>query len=399
MQNGFKNYCRALMSPKNKQKLREFLFRAHKTIGIVFGLAFVLVGLSGSVLAFREDIDELLNYSLMRVAPTYNESFRPIDEIFAAASSQIPENAKLERFTMPRHPHAAASLSYMVETDDLDSYFYEIFINPYTATVTGQRLKIHGEDQFSQPFIQILMAFHWTLLLGVNNAYLIGCVGIFFFFSIFIGLYLWRPANNNWRAALTFKWRASSERITYDIHRNIGFYGAIFLVIMTSTGVAMIFKPATRALTSLFTVVHNDPDFGKSKPLKEGKPIGLGEVVKIADSVFSTGRIISISLPSSPTGVYVVGKISDSEPNKTRAYKNVGIDQYSGDILHVQDPAAFSVGDKIFEWLFPLHTGEFFGEFGRPILFLIGLIPFLLFTTGLLRWRQKFSVRKRMKIS
>lgn len=372
----------------------NYLHRAHKTIGLFLGLVFVLVGLSGSILAFREDIDERLNYSLMRVASPPNASFQPISEMYSSAIQAIPKDAKVERLMMPRHKNAAAILTYIVETDDLDSYFYEVFINPYTAKVTGQRLKIHGEDQFSQPIIQILMAFHWTLLLGANKAYLIGFIGIFFFFSTFAGLYLWWLKNKNWRLGLTVKWQASSERMTYDLHKNIGFYGAAFLIIMTATGAAMIFKPATQKVTSLFSTVSGEPNFGKSKPSAQHEPIHITQAIVIANRIFKDGKIFSISLPNSPTGVFIVGKMLDSEPNKSRTYRNVSIDQYSGEILQIQDPDNFTAGEKLFEWLFPVHTGEIFGEYGRPVLLLIGLLPLALFTTGLMRWRQKRHSRK-----
>jgi uncharacterized iron-regulated membrane protein len=377
-----------------KRIAHNFFYNAHKIIGLFLGLVFVLIGLSGSILAFREDIDERLNYSLMRVASPPNASFKIISEIYSSAIQAIPKDAKVERLMMPRHKNAAAILTYIVETDDLDSYFYEVFINPYTAKVTGQRLKIHGEDQFSQPIIQILMAFHWTLLLGANNAYLIGFIGIFFFFSAFTGLYLWWLKNKNWRLGLTVKWQASSERITYDLHKNIGFYGAAFLIIMTATGAAMIFKPVTQKVTSLFSTVSGEPNFGKSKPSAQHEPIHITQAIVIANRVFKDGKIFSISLPNSPTGVFIVGKMLDSEPNKSRTYRNVSIDQYSGEILQIQDPDNFTAGEKLFEWLFPVHTGEIFGEYGRPVLLLIGLLPLALFTTGLMRWRQKRHSRK-----
>lgn len=377
-----------------KRIAHNFFYNAHKIIGLFLGLVFVLIGLSGSILAFREDIDERLNYSLMRVASPHNASFKIISEIYSSAIQAIPKDAKVERLMMPRHKNAAAILTYIVETDDLDSYFYEVFINPYTAKVTGQRLKIHGEDQFSQPIIQILMAFHWTLLLGANNAYLIGFIGIFFFFSAFAGLYLWWLKNKNWRLGLTVKWQASSERITYDLHKNIGFYGAAFLIIMTATGAAMIFKPVTQKVTSLFSTVSGEPNFGKSKPSAQHEPIHITQAIVIANRVFKDGKIFSISLPNSPTGVFIVGKMLDSEPNKSRTYRNVSIDQYSGEILQIQDPENFTAGEKLFEWLFPVHTGEIFGEYGRPVLLLIGLLPLALFTTGLMRWRQKRHSRK-----
>jgi uncharacterized iron-regulated membrane protein len=314
--------------------------------------------------------------------------------MYSSAIQAIPKDAKVERLMMPRHKNAAAILTYIVETDDLDSYFYEVFINPYTAKVTGQRLKIHGEDQFSQPIIQILMAFHWTLLLGANKAYLIGFIAIFFFFSTFAGLYLWWLKNKNWRLGLTVKWQASSERMTYDLHKNIGFYGAAFLIIMTATGAAMIFKPVTQKVTSLFSTVSGEPNFGKSKPSAQHEPIHITQAIVIANRIFKDGKIFSISLPNSPTGVFIVGKMLDSEPNKSRTYRNVSIDQYSGEILQIQDPDNFTAGEKLFEWLFPVHTGEIFGEYGRPVLLLIGLLPLALFTTGLMRWRQKRHSRK-----
>ena len=55
------------------------------------------------------------------------------------------------------------------------------------------------------------MAFHWTLLLGVNNAYILGSLAILIFFSILVGLYLWWPRNGDWRLGLKIKWGASAR--------------------------------------------------------------------------------------------------------------------------------------------------------------------------------------------
>ena len=296
---------------------------------------------------------------------------------------------------MPRHSGAAVAITYMVETDDLDSYFYEIFVDPYTAKVKGQRLYLHGDKTLSQPLIPIVMAFHWTLLLGVNNAYLLGAAAILIFISILVGLYLWWPRNGDWRLGLKVKWGASPERIVYDVHRSVGVYCATLLLVMLFTGVAMIFKPATRSVATLFSPVRADPDFGKSRPISGRSQIGVGDAVAIADKVFPDGRLHWILLPSTPNAVYVVGKQSYDEPNRTKTYRNVGIDQYSGQVLQVQDRNNFTAGEKFIEWLFPLHTGEAFGEIGRPFVLLIGLMPVTLYVTGFLRWWQKRRARKR----
>lgn len=374
--------------------LRSWLVFAHKTIGLTLGTIFVLIGISGAVLVYRDALDERLNAGLMRVEPEPGQTYRSIDDIFSAAKAALPPEAKPERITLPRHAQAAAIVAYISETDDLDTFAYDLFIDPYTAKVNGQRLKIHGEDRFSQPLIALLMDFHWTLLLGANNAYLIGGVAIFIFLSILIGLCLWWPLNGNWRSGLKIKWPATSQRVIFDLHRATGFYLGSILLISLLTGVAMIFKPVTRDLVSLVSPVEDREDFGKSMASEGHSPISPGAAVRIADTVFPQGRLHWILLPTSPSGVYVVGKQLPDEPNLSKTFHNVGIDQYSGAITRIQDRDGFGFGDKFMEWLFPLHSGEVLGDMGRVIYILLGLAPLVLMSTGVWRWASKRRDRK-----
>jgi len=373
---------------------RRLFLRIHRWIGLLLGAVIVLVGLSGSILSYRQDIDEFLNASMMKVAVPANPAYRPLNEILTAAKAVIPQGALVERLRMPRHPGAAAAVTYATDGDDLDTYFWEVFVDPYTAVVKGQRVYLHGDNQLSQPFIRILVAFHWTLLLGFNNAYILGAIGISLFFSVLIGLYLWWPANGNWRQGLKIKWGATPERVAFDVHRTIGaYYAAIFLV-MIATGVGMIFKPATRSAVMLFSQLRPDPVFGKSTPIPGKAPIDIEEAAAAANRVFPDGKLHWILLPSGPDAVYVVGKRDFGEPNKTITFRNVGVDQYSGEIRHVQDRNTYTAGEKFMEWLFPLHSGEAFGELGRPFILLIGLGPLILYVSGFLRWRHKSRERR-----
>jgi uncharacterized iron-regulated membrane protein len=374
---------------------RKAFLRIHQLIGLFVGAIFVLIGLSGGLLAFREDIDEMLNAPLMRVETPPQPVYRSLEDILAAAVAAMPPGAKVERLTMPRHPGAAATVSYLAETDDLDSFFYEMFVDPYTATIKGPRVSLQGDDTFSQPFIRILMAFHWTLLLGVNNAYVIGGLAILLCVSVLIGLYLWLPRGGDWRLGLKVKWGASAERIVYDLHRSVGAYMAAILLVMLATGAAMIFKPATRAAVSLLSTVRDEPDFGKSTPVQGKSAITVAEAVAVADKTFPDGRLLWVSLPSAPNGVYIVGKQALDEPSRSRTFRNVSVDQYSGHALRVQDRKSFTAGETFMEWLYPLHSGEAFGDVGRPITLLIGLAPLILFVTGFMRWRGKRRARRR----
>lgn len=373
---------------------RSWLIFAHKIIGLTLGAIFVAIGLSGAILVYREAIDEGLNADLMLVEPSPEQLHRSLDEVFDAAKAAISPQAKVERIMLPRHARAATNVTYISETDDLDTFVYEMFVDPYRASVKGKRLKIHGDDRFSQPFIPLLMDFHWTLLLGANNAFLVGGVAIFIFLSILIGLFLWWPVNGNWRMGLKIKWQATSQRVVFDLHRATGLYLGGVLLISLFTGVAMIFKPATRELVSLISSVRDNENFGKSRLSDGATPISLGAAVRVADTVFPEGKLHWILMPTSPDGVYVVGKQSASEPNRTKTFHNVGIDQYSGAVTRIQDRETYQLGDKVMEWLFPLHSGEFLGESGRPFFVFLGLAPLVLFATGVLRWVSKRRARR-----
>lgn len=373
--------------------LRSWLIFAHKTIGLTLGAIFVLIGLSGSILVFRDAIDERLNSDLMLVEPGPEQHDRSIDDIFIAAKAAMPPDAKPERITLSRHTRASTVVTYISETDDLDTFVYDIFVDPYRARVKGQRLRIHGDDRFSQPLIPLLMDFHWNLLLGANKAFLIGSGAIFVFISLLMGFILWWPVNDNWRSGLKIKWPATMQRVIFDFHRTTGFYLGSILLISLITGVAMIFKPVTRDLVGLVSPVNDIEDFGKSRFSEGATPISVGAAVRIADTVFPVGKLHWILLPTSSTGVYVVGKQSAGEPNRSKTFHNVGIDQYSGAITRIQDRDTYRFGDKLMEWLFPLHSGEFLGEIGRPFFVLLGLSPLVLFVTGLLRWLSKRRMR------
>jgi uncharacterized iron-regulated membrane protein len=81
-------------------------------------------------------------------------------------------------------------------------------------------------------------------------------------------------------------------------------------------------------------------------------------------------------------GVYVVGKQADDEPNRDDTNRKVTIDQYSGQVLHVQDRKKFSAGETFLEWQYPLHCGEAFGNIGRAFILVMGFVPLTLYVTG-----------------
>jgi uncharacterized iron-regulated membrane protein len=75
-----------------------------------------------------------------------------------------------------------------------------------------------------------------------------------------------------------------------------------------------------------------------------------------------------------------------SEINQRHPFTTVWVDRWSGQIKEVRNPATFSTGETMLEWLWPLHTGEALGTLGRFVWFLAGLSVCFLYVTGVMHW-------------
>jgi uncharacterized iron-regulated membrane protein len=269
-----------------------------------------------------------------------------------------------------------------------------VFVDPYTAKATGQRFLQHGDSVLAMPVIRTIISLHASLLFGDDRRYVVGISAIFLLVSVVIGLYLWWPRNGNWCHAFTIKWGATPVRLTYDVHKTIGLYLAIVLIILLFSGIYMVFRPQVQSLVSLFSPVRDEPKDLRSTPIPGQPPLGLDATAVIADKIFRDGKLRSISLPQGREGVYVFGKQAASEPNRWGTFRNVTVDQYSGQVLHVQDRSNFTAGETFLEWQYPLHCGEAFGNLGRAFIMVMGFAPLILYVTGFLRWRQKRRARR-----
>jgi uncharacterized iron-regulated membrane protein len=374
---------------------RALWIKVHRYIGLFLGAIFVVVGLTGSILAFWQTIDEWLNDDIMIVAaPPDDASYRPLDEILAAAEASAPPGGVPVVLTMPRHANAAVSVSYSVSTQENQPDQCEVFVDPYTARATGRRFLQHGDSVLSMPFIRTIISLHASLLFGDDRRYVVGVPAIFLMVSVIVGLYLWWPRNGNWRHALTVKWGATPVRLTYDVHKTFGLYLSAVLIVLLFSGIYIIFRAQVTSVVQLFSPVYEKPSDLKSTCIPGQPPLGLAAAAAIADKMFPDGRLRMISLPQGPDGVYVVGKQAADEPNRFSTSRNVTIDQYSGHVLYMQDRAKFTRGEKFLEWLYPLHSGEAFGNAGRAFIMVMGFVPLILYVTGFMRWRQKRRGRK-----
>jgi uncharacterized iron-regulated membrane protein len=376
---------------------RRLWLAAHLYLGLVAGAVFVVIGLSGSLLAFRVEIDEWLNKDLFaptRYAPDGERA--SIERIIEASRAAAPEGSAPFWVHFPKGAGGYFDVVYGAHGAGAHEDIYQIVVDPGDAHVIGQRLIIRHDNHFAEPFTLFLMHLHYTLLQGQAGATFVGFVGLFLFVSLATGVYLWLPRNGKWRQAFAIKRGANAERLTLDLHKTTGVYALGVLLVVIFSGVYLIFGSQVQALIGVFSPVgaHHLADGLKSSPSLGRSPIDPEAAVTAVDRLFPDGRLMSMALPLGEDGVYVVGKRSDDEVSRSEPKRLAAVDQYSGEILQIQNPHAYSAGERFLEWQFPLHTGEAFGEPGRAFIALVGLVPALLYASGVLRWLQKRRMRR-----
>ncbi|WP_036291093.1 PepSY domain-containing protein [Methylosinus sp. PW1] len=374
---------------------RTLWLAAHRYLGFVAGAVFVLLGLSGSLLAFRVEIDEFLNKDLF--TPTHyalGGERASVDRIIAASRAAAPEGSAPVWMHFPKGDGGYFDVIYSAREPEGRTKTYQIVVDPITAAVKGARLIVDDGNHFAEPLAVLLIHLHSALLLGENGATLVGFVGLFLLVSLATGVYLWWPRNGRWRQAFQIKRGASAERLILDLHKTTGVYLlAVFAVIIFS-GLYLTFSAQMIALVDFFSPVHTHHLENAKSMSADGRPsIGAEAAVAAVDQLFPDGKVMSLSLPVAPEGAFVVGKRADDEVNVSEPHRMAAVDRYSGQIIAIEDPHHFTAGERFLEWQFPLHSGEAFGDPGRAVIALLGVAPALLYITGLTRWLQKRRAR------
>lgn len=371
---------------------RKFWLKIHLYLGLLAGAIFVLMGLTGSLLAFEFSLDEWLNPKLMAVSVIKEaNNYLPLDAIVAAGLKALPNNAKAISLGFPRHSGLAFDL-WFEQPSPKASYLerHQVFINPYTAEVTGQRLLIDFERIWRDPFKDFILRLHYSLGLAETGMNLVGFIGLGLLFSVLTGLILWWPNQGKLKKALTIKRNASPERFNFDLHKIFGVYSSVILLFLILSGVYLIFPDYGRGLVGVFSTVTDDSSTYQSVvPTGARTSISLASVIAITDAHFPEGEYRWIAFPENELGVYIVGKREVDEVNQSSPYRRLWLDQYSGKIIHKLESGSRTWGDIFIEWLYPLHTGEAFGFTGQLIILSSGLLPLMLYVTGVIRWLQK----------
>ncbi len=380
---------------------RKLWLDVHLYLGLVAGAILAVVGLTGGILVFYQEMQEVLSPELAVVStpPENQKQLHSLDDIVAAAETAKPQGSRFFKVYYPRKPDVAYKLLYFVRAESQanngDGYY--IFVDPYAAKVQGIQLW-HPKDRYwGRPLVSFIMQLHWCLLLGKKiGGVLNGILAVLSIISLLTGLIVWWPLTGKFKQALTFKRNTSGVRFNFDLHKTVGFYSAVVLLPVLFSGIYFNLPDQVNVLVKLFSPTDRPNAFSTvpvaihSGPPQAGQQaISFSKVEAIVQERYPAGKLWMLNAPKNREDVYTVMKNDVTEISRFTGYRDFAIDQYSGEILKVYDRGTGSIGDVFLDWQWPLHSGHAFGWSGRVLVFLSGLACPVLYVTGVIRWLQK----------
>jgi uncharacterized iron-regulated membrane protein len=365
---------------------------AHLYLGLALGPVFVILGVTGTIIAFRPELDEWLNAEQMQV----NASIRPdeyasLDHIAAEARRAMPADGRPYALVFPCTPRSAFWVTYSLPAPTAMNpnqlEWHQVFLHARTGAVLGQRLMLDLGRPWRGPFANVAQSVHRTLVLGSHSGQLLGAIAVLLSLSILSGGILWWPPRNQSRGALRIRTNQGPARLTLDLHNVVGVLSAAVLLMSLVTGIYLV-QPGW-ILAPINTVLSTTkmPDSVQSAP--GSVALGFDKAATVATGHFQNGWMWMILYPQGERGTYRVFRPSPRDMTDILPSRQIWLDQYTGAALFEFGPHTYTAGDQIEQILYPLHSGEAFGMPGRMMVPVAGLAPLALFITGFLRWRQR----------
>ncbi|MGH7736098.1 MAG: PepSY-associated TM helix domain-containing protein, partial [Gemmatimonadales bacterium] len=201
---------------------RQLLVTVHLWVGMAAAPFLLILGLTGALLAFENQIQDAFNARLALVAPAGTPiSFADLEQRLVAAHT----GDRVAAVDFPRDARHAYAIGLTPVSDTGDDLQY--FVDPYTARILGTP----AEERGPMPLIH---QFHTRLLAGHTGNLIVGWAGVVLAFLSLSGLILWWPAK-----IFRVDWSGSAKRITFDLHNALGAYAWVFLFLFAMTGIVI----------------------------------------------------------------------------------------------------------------------------------------------------------------
>lgn len=352
--------------------MRKRLWQIHSWLGLFAGLGLLVIGLSGSLLVFREEIETLVNPQMVRVEPTPAGRL-PLDTLLADAQRQLPDyeiTGWLLQYDSPR----MADVLYVIKRGEnewliatQDQYTGRLLASPRLGTTT---------------FTGWMLDLHYAFFADNVGLAVVGLLGVVLCVLGITGVWIYREF---WKHVFTLRWGRGARLLFSDVHKFVGITSVVFNLILGFTGAWWNIAHVVGHM------IYGDPPQPVIAQQLYAPSLSLNALTQDAATRIPGYRANFISLPSVPAAPAITfyGTI---EPRSrwTGPYGSyIAYDAKTLAHTATTDLRTAGLWGQIYDMFTPLHFGTFGGLPVKILWTIGGLAPGILGVTGFLIWRSR----------
>lgn len=424
--------------------MRPLFVLLHRYVGLLMVPFLFVTGLTGAIISWDHELDDLLNPHLMH-APGDGRGLPALPSLELAQRIEA-NDPRVQVSFVPLAAESGESLAFGVQprvdpaTGKLfETGYNQVFIDPAGGAELGRREWGAVWPITRENVVSFLYKLHFSLhvpeIQGEDRwgIWLLGVVAILWTADCFTGVYLTFPAHRrgkggttkssvpgmavvhpqrSWRQRWLPAWRvrrgAGSYKLNYDLHRagSLWTWGLLFVLAFTAFSLNL-YREVFYPLLSSVSQVTPTP-FETRTPASPLQPlaarVGFAEIVDAARAEAQRrawreppGSVFY----STAFGVYGVQFF---HPGDDHGAAGVGparlfFDGTDGRLLGERLPWQGTAADIFVQAQFPVHSGRILGLPGRILISLMGLVVAMLSVTGAYVWWRKRRGRRQRRLS
>jgi len=272
------------MSPHT---IRRVLAVTHLWLGLIGGLVFSLLAVSGAIVTFRPQIATLLSPPAIDRATCV-----PLDWNQAQRDIEAAALAPINRIYAPSGNDPRYHLRMRT---DVDAIYTHVIYDACAGAVLGT---------VPMAWMDWLVDFHHNFLAGRTGRQFVGLAGLGLFLSGLGGLLLILLSRPTVRRLLQIQLSGNTRRAMFDLHRTVGTASVVLLLLQAFTGLWLCFPQPLRAVLALVAPLEAETRAARAEP-SSGPAAGLGDLFAAAQRAIPDGVIREVRMPDGTGNVQV----------------------------------------------------------------------------------------------
>jgi sulfite reductase (NADPH) flavoprotein alpha-component len=365
---------------------RKVLFQLHWIFGITVGLVLAIVGATGALLSFEQQIVSSLAGDSRRIAATGRTPLTPAELLTRVAASE-PQK-RISALSIAYEPYETVRVTFAPRE--------QRYADPYTGAL------LPATSGGAETFFRNVRQLHRWLMLGDLGdrdvgRQIVGASTVLLVFMALTGHYLrWPrgPAARRLETWLVPDFRLKGRAFLWNLHAVIGTWVLPVYLVIALTGLQWSYEWYR---DGLYNIAGVERPAGGEGGQREAR--GTADIPTFARAWDTFAReaagftSVNVNLAAAPERPLEF-RYLDAQPSHERAFNTLAIDK-EGRVSKLELYKDKKLAAQWVSSIFPLHSGSYFGLAG-VIIFLLASLAMPLFTvTGWLMYLRRRTPRPR----